>query len=55
MAAPQVAGAVALLKSANPLYIANQVESALKRAALVPAGYDKAFCGAGFLDIVDAL
>ena len=55
MAAPQVAGAAALVKSANPNYNANQVESALKRAASVPDGYDKAFYGAGFLNVVDAL
>lgn len=55
MAAPQVAGAAALVKSANPNYNANQVEAALKRAADVPDGYDKAFYGAGFLNVVDAL
>ncbi|WP_336135770.1 S8 family serine peptidase [Natronomonas amylolytica] len=55
MAAPQVAGAAALVKSVNPDYTANQVESALKRAADVPDGYDKAYYGSGFLNIVDAL
>jgi subtilisin family serine protease len=55
MAAPQVAGAAALVKSENPNYNANQVESALKRAAEVPDGYDKTYYGAGFLNIVDAL
>jgi subtilisin family serine protease len=55
MAAPNVAGAAALVKSVNPKYNANQVESALKRAASVPAGYDKAYYGAGYLNIVDAL
>ncbi len=55
MAAPNVAGAAALVKSANPDYNANQVESALKRAAAVPEGYDKAYYGAGFLNVVDAL
>jgi len=55
MAAPQVAGAAALVKSANPSYNANQVEAALKRAAEVPDGYDKAFFGSGFLNVVDAL
>ncbi|WP_436901211.1 S8 family serine peptidase [Halovenus halobia] len=55
MAAPQVAGAAALVKSANPNYNANQVEAALKKAAEVPEGYDKAFYGSGFLNIVDAL
>ncbi|WP_435062724.1 S8 family serine peptidase [Halobaculum sp. EA56] len=55
MAAPNVAGAAALVKSANPDYNANQVESALKRAADVPDGYDKTFYGSGFLNVVDAL
>jgi subtilisin family serine protease len=55
MAAPNVAGAAALVKSANPSYNANQVESALKRAAAVPEGYDKTFYGSGYLNIVDAL
>ena len=55
MAAPNVAGAAALVKSANPNYNANQVESALKRAAEVPDDYDKTFYGAGYLNIVDAL
>lgn len=55
MAAPNVAGAAALVKSANPDYNANQVESALKRAAGVPDDYDKAYYGSGFLNILDAL
>ena len=55
MAAPNVAGAAALVKSANPDYTANQVEAALKRAASVPSGYDKAYYGAGYLNILDAL
>jgi subtilisin family serine protease len=55
MAAPQVAGAAALVKSANPNYNANQVEAALKRAAEVPDGYDKAFYGSGFINVLDAL
>ncbi|QZP38700.1 S8 family serine peptidase [Halobaculum magnesiiphilum] len=55
MAAPNVAGAAALVKSANPEYDANQVESALRRAAAVPDGYDKTYYGAGFLNVVDAL
>ena len=55
MAAPNVAGAAALVKSANPDYNANQVESALKRAAEVPDDYDKAFYGSGYLNILDAL
>ena len=55
MAAPNVAGAAALVKSANPDYNANQVESALTRAAEVPEGYDRTYYGSGFLDVVDAL
>jgi len=55
MAAPNVAGAAALVKSANPNYNANQVESALKQAADVPSGYDKSYYGSGYLNIVDAL
>ncbi|MFC6794603.1 S8 family serine peptidase [Halobaculum halobium] len=55
MAAPNVAGAAALVKSANPDYNANQIESALKQAADVPDGYDKTYYGSGFLNVVDAL
>ena len=55
MAAPNVAGAAALVKSANPNYNANQVEAALKRAADVPSDYDKAYYGSGYLNVVDAL
>jgi subtilisin family serine protease len=55
MAAPNVAGAAALVKSANPDYNANQVEAALTRAASVPDGYDKTYYGAGYLNILDAL
>jgi subtilisin family serine protease len=55
MAAPNVAGAAALVKSANPNYNANQVEAALKRAADVPDDYDRTYYGSGYLNIVDAL
>jgi subtilisin family serine protease len=55
MAAPQVAGAAALVAAENPDYDANQVEAALKQAASVPSGFDKAFYGAGFLDVEAAL
>lgn len=55
MAAPQVAGAVALVRSQHPNWESDQVESRLKRAADVPDGYDKTFYGAGFLNLVDAL
>jgi len=50
MAAPQVAGAAALVKAENPEYNANQVESVLKRTATVPEGYEKAYYGAGVID-----
>jgi subtilisin family serine protease len=55
MAAPNVAGAAALVKSANPNYNANQVESALKRAADVPQDYERTYYGSGYLNVVDAL
>lgn len=55
MAAPNVAGAAALVKSANPRYNANQVGAALERAAEVPDDYGKEFYGAGYLNIIDAL
>ena len=55
MAAPQVAGAVALVKSVNPDYNANQIQSALKKAAEVPEGYDKTYYGAGYLDTLGAV
>lgn len=55
MAAPNVAGAAALVKSANPDYNANQVRSALEGAAEVPEGEEKAYYGAGYLNVVDAL
>jgi subtilisin family serine protease len=55
MAAPQVAGAAALVKANNPNYNADQVESALKTAADVPDGYEKTYYESGFLNIVDAL
>jgi subtilisin family serine protease len=55
MAAPNVAGAAALVKSNNPDYNANQVRSALENAAEVPADYAKEYYGSGYLNIVDAL
>lgn len=55
MAAPNVAGAAALVKSANPDYNANQVEAALKEAAEVPDEYGKEYYGSGYLNVVDAL
>ena len=55
MAAPQVTGAVALMKSANGDLNANQVESILKRTASVPDGFEKTYYGSGFLDLVEAV
>ena len=55
MAAPQVAGAAALVKAVNPDYNANQVESVLKRTAEVPEEYDKAYYGSGFVDVLEAV
>ncbi|PSP73962.1 peptidase S8 and S53 subtilisin kexin sedolisin [Halobacteriales archaeon QS_3_64_16] len=55
MAAPQVAGAAALVKSENPEYNANQIESVLKRTAEVPEDYDKAYYGAGVIDPAEAV
>ncbi|MFC6734054.1 S8 family serine peptidase [Haladaptatus sp. DYSN1] len=55
MAAPQVAGAVALLKSANPRMNANQLQSTLKRVAEVPDEYEKKYYGSGYLDTYGAL
>ena len=55
MAAPQVTGAVALMKSANEDLNANQVESILKRTASVPDGFEKTYYGSGFLDLVEAV
>lgn len=55
MAAPQVTGAAALLKSVNPNDTANQIESALKRGASVPNGYKKTYFGSGYLNPLEAL
>ncbi|XVH33397.1 S8 family peptidase (plasmid) [Haloferacaceae archaeon DSL9] len=56
MAAPQVAGAAALVKSANPSYNANQVTNALKRAAERPDEYEHKYYGnGGYLDTLGAL
>nr|WP_303647653.1 S8 family serine peptidase [Haloarchaeobius sp. HME9146] len=55
MAAPQVAGAVALLKGEDSSLNANQVESILTRTAWMPEDYDKAYYGAGFLNPYGAL
>jgi len=55
MAAPQVAGAAALVKSENPDYNANQVESVLKRTAEVPDDYEKTYYGTGVIDPAEAV
>lgn len=55
MAAPQVVGAAALVKNANPGYNANQVKNALKRVAEVPAEYDRKYYGSGYLDTYGAV
>jgi subtilisin family serine protease len=54
MAAPQVAGAAALVKSEAPEMNANQVESLLKRTATEGTG-GKEYHGSGFLNPVGAL
>jgi|AntDeeMinimDraft_5_1070356.scaffolds.fasta_scaffold00018_52 subtilisin family serine protease len=54
MAAPQVAGAVALLRSVASDLNANQVESLLKRTAASGTG-DKTYHGSGFLNVTGAL
>ena len=55
MAAPQVAGAAALVASQNPDYNANQVRQALKNSAELPAEFDEAYYGAGVLNPSAAL
>ena len=55
MAAPQVAGAAALVKSVYPDYNANQVESALTRSAEVPSSYEKTYYGSGYIDPLGAV
>lgn len=55
MAAPQVTGAAALVKSVNSDYNANRVRSALENAVEVPEGYDKAYYGRGYLDTLGAV
>jgi lantibiotic leader peptide-processing serine protease len=56
MAAPQVAGAAALVKSASPQYNASQVQNALQRAAATPDEYDARYYGrGGYLDTLAAL
>ena len=55
MAAPNVSGAAALVKAANPDLSAAQLESRLRDTADVPPGYDKTYYGSGYLNVLDAL
>lgn len=55
MAAPQVAGAAALVKSVNERYNANQVRNALQRTASVPDEYERKYYGRGYLDTLAAV
>ncbi|WP_336345052.1 S8 family peptidase [Halalkalicoccus ordinarius] len=56
MAAPQVAGAAALVKSANQHYNSNQVRTTLLRTAEIPDDYEKKYYGrGGYLDTAAAL
>lgn len=56
MAAPQVTGAAALVKSANPDANPNQIQNALTRSADHPPDYDKKYFGSGgYLDTYAAL
>lgn len=56
MAAPQVAGAVALVKSEHRGYNANQVRNALMRTAEIPDEYAKKYYGrGGYLDTLAAV
>jgi subtilisin family serine protease len=50
MAAPQVVGAAALVKSQNPGYNANQVREALQTSADTVEEYGKEYYGSGFLN-----
>ncbi|UPV73693.1 S8 family serine peptidase [Halorussus limi] len=55
MAAPQVAGAVALVRSQNPDLGANEVRERLRTTADVPEEFDKTYYGAGELNTYEAL
>ncbi|WP_265108700.1 S8 family peptidase [Halosolutus halophilus] len=55
MAAPQVAGAGALVASENSHYTAEQVANALTRTASVPDEYEHKYYGHGYLDTVAAV
>lgn len=55
MAAPQVAGAAALVAAANPDLNANQVESAIENGTKKATGQQKDDLGAGVLDVAGAV
>ncbi len=55
MAAPQVAGAVALMFQANPTLTPNLVKGILQYTAQVHAGYNALEQGAGFLNVLSAV
>ena len=55
MAAPQVAGAAALVRSQNPDFNANQVRQTLENSAETVEEYGKEYYGAGFLNPYAAL
>jgi lantibiotic leader peptide-processing serine protease len=55
MAAPQVAGAVALVKSVDERANANQVRTTLERTASVPDEYERKYYGRGYLDTLAAV
>ena len=55
MAAPQVAGIAALVRSRNPDYHAKKVRKAIRESATVPEEFDKTYYGAGVVDALDAL
>ena len=55
MAAPQVAGAIALVRSISPDATTGRVESILESTAAVPNRYEQHYFGAGFLDPLAAV
>ncbi|MDG5758624.1 S8 family serine peptidase [Natronococcus sp. A-GB1] len=55
MAAPQVAGAVALVRSVDERANANQVRTTLERTASVPDEYERKYYGRGYLDTLAAV
>ncbi|MBX0288511.1 S8 family serine peptidase [Halomicroarcula sp. F28] len=58
MAAPQVAGAAALIASMTDYSVhsqANGIERLLKQTAAIPDGYDKEYYGSGFIDVLSAV